>query len=85
MQIRALYDNQGRILAAAHLDSPKTAGSTVPVPQPQAKRGQRVGTFTVPEEHRHFGFPQVCVELMVKGKGERATLALKPREGRGKN
>lgn len=81
MQIHALYDQKGRILAAVQMETPKTAMS--PPPQPKPKRGQSVGVFTVPREYAHLSFPEACAQLMVKAEGKQATLALRvPKQGR---
>ena len=78
MQIRALYDQRGRILAAVHLETTDAASGGSPTPQPEPRRGQRVGVFTVPLEFAHLSFAEACTQLMVKGKGKRATLMPRP-------
>ena len=77
MQIRALYDPQGRILAAVQVETAEAVGGGSPTPQPKPMRGQRVGVFTVPPECAHLSFAQVCAQLVVKTEGDRATLAPK--------
>jgi hypothetical protein len=72
MQIRALYDQNGKILAAVHLDAAKVAPH--PHPQPHPRHGQSVGDFTVPEEYTHLTFKQACAQLRVKVEGKLATL-----------
>ena len=76
MKINALYDKEGRILAAAQVETSKAVAS--PTPQPVPRRGQRVGVFTMPKECGHLSFQQACVQLMVKAEGDRASLVLKP-------
>jgi len=78
MQIRALYDNKGRILAAVQVETTEAATGSSPNPQPEPKRGQRVGVFTVPPECAHLSFAQACAQLVVKTDGKRATLAARP-------
>ena len=78
MQIRALYDGRGRILAAAQVETADTAKPSVPTPQPQPKHGQRVGLFTVPPEHAHLSFADACTRLVVKTVGKHAMLAALP-------
>jgi hypothetical protein len=86
MQITALYDSKGRILAAVQVQAESEHGSsTIPQPQPQAKRGQRVGTFTVPSECAHLGFVEACSQLRIKIAGKRATLALSETRSRPKH
>jgi hypothetical protein len=75
MRIRALYDQKGRILAAVQVVTTEAARGVSPTPQPEPKRGQRVGVFTVPPEYARLGFAQACAQLMVKDGGKRATLA----------
>jgi hypothetical protein len=72
MQIRALYDQNGKILAAVHLDAAKAAPHRHPQPHP--RHGQNVGDFTVPDEYTHLTFEQACVQLKVKVEGKLATL-----------
>ena len=72
MQIRALYDQTGRILAAVHLDAAR--GSPHPHPQPRPRDGQAVGDFTVPAEHAHLPFAGACARLRVKTEGKVAAL-----------
>jgi hypothetical protein len=72
MQIRALYDQRGRILAAVRIET--TEAVAPPPPQPEPKRGQRVGVFTVPPECAQLSFAQACAQLMVKVEGKSATL-----------
>jgi hypothetical protein len=72
MQIRALYDRDGRILAAVHLDAARV--SPHPNPQPRPRDGQAVGDFTVPTEHAHLPFEEVCSRLRVKTEGKVAAL-----------
>jgi hypothetical protein len=72
MQIRALYDQTGRILAAVHLDAARV--SVHPHPHPRPRDGQAVGDFTVPAEHAHLSFVEACARLKVKTKGKVAAL-----------
>ncbi len=72
MQIRALYDQNGRILAAVHLDAARV--SRHPHPQPRPREGQTVGDFMVPAEHSHLSFVEACAKLKVKTKGKAAAL-----------
>ena len=76
MKINALYDKEGRILAAVQVETSRAVAS--PAPQPVPKRGQRVGVFTVPKECGHLSFQQACVQLMVKSEGKNASLVPKP-------
>jgi len=80
MQVHALYDRKGRILAAVQVDTTKAAPS--PAPRPKPKRGQSVGVFTVPAEHAHLSFAEACAQLMVKTEGKAAVLAAKPAKRR---
>jgi hypothetical protein len=82
MQIRALYDQNGKILAAVHLDAAKVASHRHPQPHP--RHGQSVGDFTVPDEYTHFTFEQACAQLVVSGEGKHATLAPKSAQKRRK-
>jgi hypothetical protein len=84
MQIRALYDQKGRILAAVQVETTEAGSGGAPTPQPEAKRGQRLGVFTVPPECAHLSFAEACAQLVVKVRGKRATLALKPPQQRRK-
>jgi hypothetical protein len=76
MQIRALYDQKGRILAAIELKATKAGSEASPVPQPQplAGRGQRVGDFTVPPECKHLSFAEVCSQLVISTIGKHSVL-----------
>jgi hypothetical protein len=82
MQIRALYDQKGRILAAVQVETTEAASGGSPTPQPEPKRGQRVGVFIVPPECAHLSFAQACAQLVVKAEGKRAILAPKPPQRR---
>jgi hypothetical protein len=68
MQIRALYDQTGRILAAVHLDAARV--SRHPHPHPRPRERQAVGDFMVPAEHSHLSFVEACARLKVKTKGK---------------
>ena len=82
MQIRALYDQNGKILAAVHLDATKVAPH--PHPQPHPRHRQSVGDFTVPQEYAHLTFEQACAQLVVTGESKHATLASKSTKKRRK-
>lgn len=84
MQIKALYDRKGRILAAVQMQAMGAGEGATPAPQPEPKRGQRVGEFTVPRECAHLGFSQACAELMVITRGKDATLAPRSPQRRSK-
>ena len=77
MQIKALYDKRGRILAAVQLLATNRGSGEVSPPQPQPKRGQLVGEFTVPREWAHLNLAQSCAQLVVKTQGKHATLVPK--------
>jgi hypothetical protein len=68
MKIRALYDHEGKILAAVHLD--RAGASTHPHPEPGPGKGQSLGDFTVPPSHAHLPFEEACARLRVKVEGE---------------
>ena len=70
MQIRALYDQTGKILAAVHLDAARVSRH----PHPRPREGQAVGDFMVPAEHSHLSFVEACARLKVKTKGKVADL-----------
>lgn len=82
MQIRALYDKKGRILAAVQMKMTEAVRGRSPTPQPEPKRGQCVGVFTVPRECMHLSFAEACVQLVVKAEGKHATLAPRPQRRR---
>ena len=83
MDIMALYDRKGRILAAVQVQATEAGGGGAPTPQPEPKRGQRVGEFTVPREYAHLSFSEACGELMVMTRGKHATLESRPPQRRG--
>src|SRR3954453_4124010 len=76
MKIHALYDDDGRIMAAVPVVT--TAKAATPTPQPVPRRGQRVGVFPLPKGCEHLSFPEACAQLMVKAVGQRASLVLRP-------
>ena len=67
MRIRALYDNNGKILAAVDLDAAAKAPHAYPQPQARAERGHAVQDFLIPEEYGHLSVAQACGQLRVRG------------------
>jgi hypothetical protein len=78
MRLHVLYDRSGTILAAVQLDDEKGGEQQVPPLRPLAQRGQFTADFVLPSDFRHLSFFEVCTQLKVAGRGERATLIAKP-------
>jgi len=77
MQIKALYDTKGRILAAVQVQVEGAETESSPSPQPVPTRGQRVSLLTMPAEFEHLTFRQACMQMMVKVKGKQAVLVFR--------
>jgi hypothetical protein len=54
MKITAVYDRQGKILAAAIVDDDMSG------PIPQASKGSKAATFEVPQHLRDLGLHELC-------------------------
>jgi hypothetical protein len=78
MQIRALYDKTGRILAAVQMKTDEAGGVSAPPPQPQPRPGQSVGVFEVPADCSRLSFQDACAQLEVKSEGDKAVLVARP-------
>ena len=66
MKLIALYDADGRILAAAGV----TEGDT-PGPVPVAGEGTEVGTFDVPESASELRLDEICTRHRVDSQSKR--------------
>jgi hypothetical protein len=71
MNLHALYDRSGKILAAVEL---KSNAADAYLPRPVAQRGQRTADVSVPDEFRHLSFLEVCTQLAIRTKGNIVTL-----------
>lgn len=66
MRLIALYDADGRILAAAGITDEGTPG-----PVPVAGEGTEVGTFDVPESLSELPLDEICNRLRVDSQSKR--------------
>jgi hypothetical protein len=73
MDLHVLYDRSGKILAAVRLDSEPGTVS----PRPVARAGQSTADLKLPASFSHLNFLQVCTQLVVEGRGDRTTLAMR--------
>lgn len=67
MQIRALYDGDGKILAAVDLDAAAAAAHAYPQPRARAEEGHTVQDFELPQEYQHMSVAEACGRLRVHG------------------
>jgi hypothetical protein len=76
MKIHAVYDRNGKILAAVSIDATsklKIGGALRPVP----KAEQHAADLEVPPEHSRLGLVELCRALKVEGTAGAAKLVPK--------
>ena len=74
MKIHVVFNKEGDILAAAHLD-PASGIRARPVPNEQA--GHKAADVYVPAEHANYDLAAVCQRLKVDQKGKFPSLKTK--------
>jgi hypothetical protein len=79
MELHVLYNRSGKILAAVPLeedssDRTRNGNRRLPALRPEPGPGQYTANVKVPHDCAHLSFFEVCTQLVVEGRGERATL-----------
>jgi hypothetical protein len=67
MKLHVLFNKDGHILAAAHLDA---ASAVRALPVPDEGTGHKTAEVYVPAEYAHYDLAAVCERLKVDSKGK---------------